>query len=63
MLTLDLLFTIAACSCLLVLWLASAAVLPWTESELEEVESELAALLPLHLFQVNDERSARGEVR
>ena len=41
MLTLDLLFTIAACSCLLVLWLASAAVLPWTESELEEVYQQL----------------------
>jgi len=54
MLTLDLLFTIAACSSLLVLWLASAAVLPWTESELEEVEAELVRLLPLHLFKVHD---------
>ena len=53
-LTFDLLFTIAAGASLLVLWLASAAVLPWEESELDEVEQELAALLPLELFKLDD---------
>lgn len=53
-LTFDLLFTIAAGASLLVLWLASAAVLPWEESELDQVEQELAGLLPLELFKLDD---------
>lgn len=40
----ELLFTIASCASLLVLLLASAAILPWNEQELDEVEQSLRAL-------------------
>ncbi|MEE2752285.1 MAG: hypothetical protein VX519_12705 [Myxococcota bacterium] len=40
----ELLFTVASCGALLVLLLASAAILPWTEQELDEVEHGLRAL-------------------
>ncbi|MEC7242762.1 MAG: hypothetical protein VXW32_16130 [Myxococcota bacterium] len=39
--TIDLLFTIAASLSLLVLFITAALVLPWTEEELDEVESAL----------------------
>ena len=39
--TIDLLFTIAASLSLLVLFVTAALVLPWTEEELDEVESAL----------------------
>ena len=64
--TFDLLFTIAACASLLVLWLASAAVLPWHQEELDEVEQDLGQLLPLQLLQVHDadDRSGReGQIQ
>ncbi|HJN76875.1 MAG TPA: hypothetical protein QGF58_23305 [Myxococcota bacterium] len=41
MLTMDLLFTIAASSALVGLWVATTAVLPWTDAELEEVDGDL----------------------
>ncbi len=41
----ELLFTITACAALLVLFMASVAVLPWTEQELDEVELSLRALV------------------
>jgi hypothetical protein len=40
----ELLFTAAACASLVILFLASAAVLPWSESELEEVEQGVLRL-------------------
>jgi len=40
----ELLFTIASCGSLLVLLAASAAILPWTEQELDEVEHSLRAM-------------------
>ena len=39
--TIDLLFTIAASLSLLVLFVTAVLVLPWTEEELDEVESAL----------------------
>ncbi len=44
-LTVDLLFTLAACFSLLILWAASAVVLPWTEAELDEVQDDLEKLV------------------
>ena len=43
-LTMDLLFTLAAGFSLVGLWIASAAVLPWTEAELDEVDADLRDL-------------------
>jgi hypothetical protein len=43
----ELFFTAAACASLVILFLASAAVLPWTESELEEVEQGVLRLAEL----------------
>ena len=44
-LTIDLLFTIAASFALVAMWIASAAILPWTESELDEVEADADRLV------------------
>lgn len=43
-LTMDLLFTITASFALVAMWFASAAILPWTESELDEVEADVDRL-------------------
>jgi len=40
-LTMDLLFTLAAGFSLVGLWVASAAILPWTDAELDEVDADL----------------------
>jgi len=40
----ELLFTIVSCVSLFVLLLASAAILPWTEDELDEVERSIRTL-------------------
>ena len=45
----ELLFTAAACASLVILFLASAAVLPWTEPELEEVEQGVLRLTEMAL--------------
>ncbi len=45
----ELLFTAAACASLVILFLASAAVLPWTETELEEVEQGVRRLAEIAL--------------
>lgn len=44
-LTMDLLFTITAGFALVAMWVASAAILPWTEAELDEVEADAGRLI------------------
>ncbi|MCP4808250.1 MAG: hypothetical protein GY913_27960 [Proteobacteria bacterium] len=44
-LTMDLLFTIAASFSLVAMWVASAAILPWTEAELDEVDADANRLI------------------
>jgi hypothetical protein len=44
LLTVDLLFTLAASFSLLILWAASAAILPWTEAELDQVQDDLRVI-------------------
>ena len=41
---LELLFTLVGCVALLGLWVAAAAVLPWTDAELDEVARGFAEL-------------------
>lgn len=45
--TVDLLLTVWACACLVGLWMAAAAVLPWTSEEFEELDASLAELREL----------------